>query len=519
MKTLFFLPAFCLIAVKSAFAQVTFSQHVAPILYKNCSSCHRPGAIAPFSLLTYNDAYQNRLGMEHATQERHMPPWPPDPAYSRFKNERMLSDADIQTISDWVQQGAPRGDSNLAPPKPVFTSNEVLTAPDLKIRIQPYTIESNEDVYRSFVIPGKILTEQFITAIEFIPDNKEVVHHILIFYDTSGTCKQLDDQDPKPGYASFGGVGTNSAVLISGWVPGATPQIFPKGMGSVVPANADIVLQMHYAPGSIGQKDSSSINIMLSPPGGIRQVVFQPAVNHSSNLVNGPLFIPAGTVKTFYSEITVPFDASIMGVAPHMHLIGQTIKSYAVKPDGDTIQLVRINDWHFHWQGMYNFKKLVYLPQGSIIYGEATYDNTVNNPENPNDPPRDVGLGEMTTDEMMLVYFNYLLYKAGDENLSLEDSVTGIESSLTEAGTRFDLYPNPADDKIHFSISLRRAAPVNLSIYDLSGRLIREVINERTALPGNHHFETGTADLSTGFYICRLQNGDALLTHKLSIIR
>ncbi|MCS7073167.1 MAG: cytochrome c, partial [Bacteroidia bacterium] len=192
----------------------TWSEDVASIVYSKCSSCHHTGGIAPFSLMNYQEAQDNALGILNAVSSRYMPPWPPDPTYRRYAHEKFLSDAEINTIVSWINGGTPQGNPNLAPTPPTFNNNGLLQNPDLTLTIPTYTsTATNFDIYRCFAIPSGLTTDKFLQGLEIIPGNPSIVHHVLVFVDTTGTCQQLDNNDPLPGYTSFGGVGTNNAQL------------------------------------------------------------------------------------------------------------------------------------------------------------------------------------------------------------------------------------------------------------------------------------------------------------------
>ncbi len=489
----------------------TWSEDVAGIVFNKCSNCHHTGGAGPFSLMTYSETSSNASNILYAVSNDLMPPWPPDTNYRRHAYERILTAQEKQKITDWIIGGSPEGNPANAPAPPQFSSQSLLAATaDISLRMPDYTITSTLDEYRCFVLPSGTNIDRFITGFEVVPGNRSVVHHVLIFQDTTGVAAQLDAQDPAPGYSAFGGTGTNDTRLIGAWVPGSSPTFFPNGMGMKLSAGADIVLQMHYPSGVTGQGDSTRIYFKTTT-GNLREVFIASPLEHSSSLINGPLIIPPNAISTFYNRFNgVPYDLSILGVAPHMHLLGKSIKAYGVSPGNDTIPFIRINNWRFHWQGMYNFRNLIKLPAGSKLYGEASYDNTINNPWNPNSPPAYVTLGEGTTDEMFLVYFTYTLYFPGDENIVQDSSIIlGNRSFKSMEENMFRYYPNPAGERLWIQFP-NHDSQQNLSIYSTDGKMVKSLNFNHTAFG-----EANIEDLSPGLYILELSSGISMHRGKL----
>lgn len=511
MKYKFLLIALVLLFHASMRAQVAnpnWAEHIAPILYKNCASCHRSGAIAPFELLTYQDAYLNRFAIENAVVSRHMPPFPPNTKYQRYAAENVLTDAQIQTIKNWVTQNAPQGNPSAAPPMPTFPRGSQIGTPDMVLRAPTYTIPTlTSDLYRCFVVPSGVNVDRFLSAMEVIPGNANVVHHVLIYQDTTGRGRTLDAADPEPGYTSFGGVGIDNPPLLGAWVPGAKVHRFPQNMGVRLSANADLIVQIHYPRGSTGQVDSTKINLFFTPNNtGVREVRIMPLINHTTSLTNGPLSIPANTTRTFNARFTSPIDATVITVGPHMHLIGRSIKSWVLPPQGDTIKLIDIPNWSFHWQGSYMFHKLQKIPRLSRVEAQAFYDNTMNNPFQPSNPPRAVRLGEATTDEMLLIYFAFTPYQVGDENIVTDSTIITSNAPLPnyENGYFLKTFPSPAKDFITLHFHLPKDELVTLQVFDMAGRCIKTWQTETAFLAGLHEWQEPINDLSSGMYIASL---------------
>ncbi|MBM3921286.1 MAG: T9SS type A sorting domain-containing protein [Sphingomonadales bacterium] len=497
-----------------AFAQTpNWSEHVAPILYKNCTNCHIEGGIAPFSLVGYEKAVAYAGGIKNATASRSMPPWPADLQYQRYAHERVLSNEEIGAIAAWVDGGTPKGDTTKAPAKPVLKKGGSITNPTRNLKMPDYSVKTTTDEYRCFVLPTGFTKDQFLTAIEVIPGNLRVVHHALIFHDTTAKPSQLDAADPKPGYLSFGGTGSSSSDLIGIWVPGSEPYFFPTGFGIKLPKNGNIVLQIHY-PGGVNNVVDSTRVILKTTTIPQRPVAIQPALNHNApNLQNGPLYIPANQVKSFNNKYDLPVDVSVFTVGPHMHLIGSSIKAFGVTTNKDTIRFVDIPKWDFHWQRSYTFRNVLKVPGGTSLRGQASYNNTSSNPFNPSNPPQAVSLGEGTNDEMFLVYFWYTLYQPGDENIVIDNA--GLKnvsktSVLKTETTR--IYPNPSSDFAWVSDVRFAEGPLQWSITDMTGKMIQ---HGSDVLQSGKHCKINVSELTTGAYQISIQQGNTNYSGRL----
>jgi len=523
----------CIMAVSQSSSAQTpvWSTDIAPILFNNCASCHRPSGIGPFELLTYQDAVNKATSISASVSTGYMPPWPPNAHYNRLAHERILSQADIKKIKDWVAGGTPQGDPNLAPPPPTFNANGDLSGtPDMVTTIPTFTsTASTGDVYQCFVVPSGLSAEKYISAFEAIPGNRDIVHHVIVYADTTGICANLDAQTPGPGYVSFGGAGTDAAIMIGGWVPGTQPMVMPDSFGIRIPKNADIVIQIHYPAGSAGKVDSTKLKFYFSQlqPADIRSVRIDPVLNHSGALCTmlppGGLNIPANQTKAYtqFSNVSgIVGDISILGIAPHMHLIGRSINAYGVK-NGDTLKFIDIPEWDFSWQGFYMLRKITKLPAGTTLYSEAFYDNTSSNPYNPSNPPQLVTAGEATTDEMMITFFIWAYYKPGDENKVI-DPTTPVALSVAEQtayanAELFTPYPNPVSGQLYVKYYLQNASNVTISITDLQGRVVKELVHNEQVMSGYHVRPYSTADIPNGMYILQLHTDGKIMTEKISV--
>lgn len=401
MKPFLAVLAVCVLGAGIARAEgPTYNKDVAPILWKNCAGCHRPGEVGPFSLLTYKDAAKRSGFLEEITESRRMPPWKAEPGFGSFYDERRLTDREIEMIAEWAKAGAPEGEAKDLPPAPMFPEGWQLGTPDLVLKVpEPFPVAaSGRDVYRCFVIPIPTETDRTVAAVEFRPGNRKVVHHALMFLDNTGAARKKDEADSGPGYASFAGPGILPTGGLGGWAPGATPRLLPEGIGKYLRAGSDLVLQIHYHPDGKPETDQSVVGVYFTKTPA-RQIVAGIAVRTRN------LDIPAGESRYHVTaqSAPLPVDAQAIGIAPHMHYIGKEMKVVAESPDGKTTPLIWIRDWDFNWQGQYQYRSPVKLAKGTVIKLDAYYDNSAANPHNPSRPPKRVHWGEQTTDEMCLL--------------------------------------------------------------------------------------------------------------------
>lgn len=428
---------------------VTFSEDIAPIIYNNCTTCHRPNSVGPFSLITYEDVRKKAKTIVKVTQSGFMPPWPADPEYSSFAGERILSDGDKEKIARWVALDCPIGDSSKIPPPPDFPDGSQVGVPDLVVKF-PEVIHlpgNNRDQFFLMKIPFEADHNKFIRTIEFIPGNKKLLHHMnanLIQYK-SGDKKDLfagekviptdltltaEEVNTRMQNKNDDGTYPNLIPLVCNYLPGVSPAIYPKGIGGyrLTTQNAFFINDIHYGPSPIDTVDDGSyFNIFLTdvPPQRPTYELLMGSLGETP--IVPPLVIPPGEIKTFRTEYKVQADMSLLTVNPHMHLLGKSFIAYAITPQNDTIPLISIPKWDFRWQYFYTFKKVLKIPASSRIIAEATYDNTAENPNNPFSPPqviveRSSPFESMkTTNEMFQFIFTYMSYQPGDENISLEN--------------------------------------------------------------------------------------------------
>lgn len=499
----------------------TWSSDIAQIIYKNCTSCHRTGEIAPFKLETYEQAQDVAYSIKRAVTKKEMPPWPPAKGHGNFIGNRSLSDEDIAKIAAWVDADMPAGDLASAPKPPSFPNGSQLGTPDLILTMsQKWTVRgNNKDVYRFFVLPTNLLRDRHIKALEFRPGNAAVVHHVLYFLDTTGTARRKDAEDQLPGYSGFGDPGFESAASFLGWVPGAQARFYPPTIGAKMYANSDLIIQVHYAPSTTEQTDQSQVNVFFHENDDVRQVQEFPM--SPNNLVAGQKFvIQANKVPVFNTSFTLPLEISLIGIAPHMHLLGRDCRAFAVTPKGDTINLIKLDSWDFHWQGGYTYKNPVRIPRGSKLQYIATYDNTINNLNNPNNPPKEVRWGESTTDEMLLCYFHWLPFQPGDESLDMETALpTSIQEQTNLDGMHVTLYPNPSKDYVRMVFECDREQQATVEIIDVHGSVVYRDRSARAILQGLSEDKITLQHLSAGHYTVHISTSEGMVSSPLVITK
>ena len=426
------------VALAAHAATPTFNKDIAPILYQNCATCHRPGEVAPFSLLTYADAAKKAGLLAIVAGKRVMPPWKAEPGYGSFANERRLSERQIALIREWAAAGAPEGDAKDKPAPPVFPNGWAAGQPDKVLTLShKFAVAADgPDQYRCFVLPLDTAQDVYLSGMEFRPGNRRVVHHALVFADSTGTARKLAADSPDGSYACFGGPKFPPSGLLGGWAPGASPPPDTPSLSQLVRPGTDIVVQIHYHPSGKPEEDQSSLGLKLSGP---------PTKGRASIILsNRRIYIPAGdphyVVKT---GVTLPRDVDVFGITPHAHYLGKDMQVNAVLPDGTVQHLIRIEDWDFNWQGQYRYKEPVHLPQGTRIELEYVYDNSENNPHNPSHPPVPVTWGEETKNEMAVLFLGVALPSPADVPVfRREMRLAYMESFLAEGNGIDDLPPN-----------------------------------------------------------------------------
>tara|TARA_B100000579_G_C22831248_1_gene856110 strand:+ start:293 stop:1912 length:1620 start_codon:yes stop_codon:yes gene_type:complete len=505
---------------------VTFSKDISPIIYSKCTGCHRVGESGQIPFTSYLEVASMGEMIKFVTEIDYMPPWPPDPDYTPHSllDERYLTENEKNLIADWVDNGFLQGDPELEAELPNITEGSVIGEPDYVFQMdEAYFIEGNNmDDYRVFVFPTGFTEDTYIKSIEFRPDNREAVHHAIIMADVTGSGAANDAESPDIlGYESFGGfsldgVSPTEYVFLAGYAPGMNPIVWNGELGMKIPAGADILCQIHYAPSSINEWDQSSINVFTKPASEVEREV------QMKMWLRLDLNIPANTQTTveaclnFHPTIpyldffgpepqsfngftfageqhcSLPEDWSLLGILPHSHLMGKSWEIFAETPSGTNIPIIKIPNWDFDWQGFYYPEYMQHIPAGSTIKGIATYDNTSN---------QDMSWGELTTDEMFFCPIYYVPYQEGDESIYL-----GIDNEISlveEMDSPILIFPNPSSDVIEISFERSNNQLRHIELLDAMGRIIK-VISDKHLNTESNNLTLDIKELDSGVYFLQI---------------
>jgi len=391
-------------------ATVTFNRDVAPIVFRNCVVCHRPGESAPFSLLNYTEA-RKRAGLIAAlTSSRFMPPWQPERGSVEFLGERGLSDEEIERIRVWVEQGAVEGDLADLPSPPEFAEGWKLGEPDLVLSMEePFTLPAEGvDVFRNFVLPIPVSKPRWVKAVELRPGNPRIVHHGLMQVDRSRSSRRRDEEHVEPGFPGMDMAGSEApGGQMVGWTPGRSPIVDPRLAWRVEPGS-DMVVQLHMLPSGKPEPVALKVGLYFTDETP-RDLAF------SLLMRNDEIDIPAGKADYVVEDsLTLPVAVEILGIYPHAHYLATSVEAYATLPDGGDRLLIRVPKWDFNWQDEYRYKQPLQLPAGSVIHMRYVYDNTSANVRNPNDPPVRVRFGNRSSDEMATLTLQVVPEQAAD---------------------------------------------------------------------------------------------------------
>jgi tetratricopeptide (TPR) repeat protein/mono/diheme cytochrome c family protein len=428
---------------------VTYNRDIAPVVSEHCAVCHHPGGPAPFSLVTYDQVRARAREIVKVTSDRYMPPWKPEVGYGDFVGERRLSDVQIQLIRAWVDRGAVEGDPAHAPPTRTWAGGWQLGKPDLVIRMpEPYLLKADAaDTLRNFVVPIPVTRRRYVRGIEFLPGNPTVVHHANMRIDLTRASRQLDEEDPEPGYE---GVTASSAEFPSGhflgWTPGQVRPLAPDGLSWPVEPGADLVIQLHLRP--TGKPETVQVTIGFfftdTPPTRLPTMI---------RLERQNIDIAAGDRQYVVEDrFVLPIDVEAYELQPHAHYLAREVQGFARLPDGTTRWLIYIKEWDFAWQDVYRLAKPLSLPKGTTLVMRYSYDNSADNARNPHHPPQRVRFGQKSTDEMGSLWLQ--VFSRTPHQRPLLERAVGLKMIREDiVGYEQQLSADPGSASVHQSLA------------------------------------------------------------------
>jgi len=446
--TLAGLATICLIArtaAQSTRAEPTYSTDIAPIIFEHCGSCHHPDGAGPFSLLTYSDAKQHVTQIAAVTRTRYMPPWRSEPGYGDFIDQKPLSDSEIETIARWAAAGAPEGKPSQLPAPPHWSAGWHFGTPDVVVTLpEPFVLRADgPDVSRIFVFRVPTDRTRYVKGFEFRPGDTRVVHHANIRIDRTPASRELDDRDPLPGYE---GVRLHSAVYpdghFLGWTPGQVAPLLPKGLAWTLTPGTDLVIEMHLVPSGKVESVQPSIALYFTddPPELTPEML---------RLGRQSIDIPPGEKNYVETDsFVLPVDVEVLAVQPHAHYRAHTIMGTATLPDGTTKPLIYIKDWDFRWQHVYRYVTPLTLPKGTTLSMRYAFDNSADNPRNPEMPPQRVTWGQWTKDEMGDLWVQMLTRDDRDRR-ALSAAIEPKELLEDVIGYELMIRRDPSNDHLH----------------------------------------------------------------------
>ena len=410
---------------------VTYTREIAPLMFKHCAACHRPGEVAPFPLLSYREVSKRAGQIHDVTARRFMPPWKAVSGHGEFRDERRLSAEEIGMLKQWADEDCSEGDPKYLPPAPKFATGWQLGTPDLVVTMpKSFTVPAEgADIYRNFVIPLQIPEGKYVRAVEYRPGNRRVVHHAGLALDTTGQIRARR-QRRMPGFTQINIPGQLFPGNLAFWVPGQDIRPLPEGMALAWPKGADFVLQLHLHPSGKPETEQSTVGFYFTSDRPRRAL-------HNFILNYTKIDIAPGedAHRTKHTH-TLKQDAEVYGIFPHMHLIGKAVTVTAHLPDGKKCSLIQIDQWEFNWQNYYVYATPVALPKGTELVMEYVHDNSAANPSNPSQPPKRVVYGLQSTNEMAVTMLTTVgsADSAGVKNGTVRDAAQLAQQALA----RFD---------------------------------------------------------------------------------
>lgn len=425
--------------------EVTFNRDIAPIVFRYCSPCHRPGEAAPFSLLTYEDTAKFARQIAYITEKRIMPPWLPAPGGLKFQSEMRLTDAQIELIRRWAEAGVPRGNPADLPAVPVFMQGWQLGKPDVILRARKaYTLPAaGTDNYWNFIFPTQLSGTHWVKAVEIRPGEKRVVHHANVLVDRLHSSRRQEK------HAGDGFAGMELRIEsetfdpdshLFFWKPGSIPHEEPEGMALRLDPGDDFVLNTHLQPSGKAEQIEPSIGLYFTNQPATKFPILLELQNDKA------LDIPAGANDFVVTDdFSLTADVDLLAIYPHAHYLGKELRATATRPDGTTQTLILIPRWDLNWQAVFYYAEAVYLAKGTMISMRYTFDNSEANIANPFHPPQRVMGGNRTTDEMAHLWLQVLPRGTTEER-------EAARRSLQEAVARHDIARDAGDFAAQYNL-------------------------------------------------------------------
>lgn len=409
---------------------ISYYQHIAPLVEAHCMPCHSKGGDASFALSNYEQVSQKAATIAHVTARRLMPPYPANPHYRHFANENYLNDRDIALVAQWVAEGKNLGNKPLCrkrkrPKLPKSTAAAKSAVHAIGVPQALPILGDNKDRFERVLLPTELSDSTAVVGFAFRNTNRPALHHSELMICSADDCATTSKLDKRVGDSRSyegGDIGGNYSYL-SGWLPGQSTlngDFFPIGFAKILPPQTNFLYLLHYGPSPIDQTDSAGVLLYTVPTNSPLRPVESIDLHGTQAFGKNRFVIPPDTIITLHNQRRVDSPFSVFAILPHAHHLAQKMRAYALTPTRDTIPLLQIDRWRFAWQWQYKLPQLLVLPQGSVIYFWVTYDNTVNNPENPYRPPQKVGYSFDANSEMMELFLIGSPYQSGDENRQLQ---------------------------------------------------------------------------------------------------
>jgi len=406
MRSTILIPLLC--AAVWAAPAVTFHKDVEPILEQHCQECHRPGEIGPMPLLTYEQARPWARSIKAAVLKKQMPPWPADPQYGAFSNDRSLTKAQIDTLAAWADANAPEGNKADAPAPRTWVEGWNIGKPDVVLQMpKPFAVPGSGEVeYQYIVVPTGFTEDKWVEAVEIRPSNRRLVHHALMFIRPPGDT-WLAEAKPgvpfvpaadTPGQRFKNTMGGYNDVLAI-YTPGTVPDEWGPGQAKQIKAGSDIVFQLHYTANGKAGEDQTRVGLVFSKEPPAQRIITVAALNNAFKIPPGDPNFKVEAVTPVVNPMT------ILSLFPHMHLRGKAFQYDVIYPNGESETLLKVDHWDLNWQLNYRLKKPLQLEPGTRIKATAWWDNSPNNPANP-DSSKEVHWGEQSWEEMMIGFFD-----------------------------------------------------------------------------------------------------------------